>query len=84
MKHSKMNIVIYSKDNCPNCNKAKNILSKFNPKILLLGKDISREDFFKKFPTAKQVPQIIINQNHIGGYPELEKWMGQNSFNEEF
>jgi len=79
-----MEITIYSKDNCPNCNKAKNILSKYSPKILLLGKDISREDFFKKFPAAKQVPQIIINNNHIGGYKELEKWLNKNSFNEDF
>ena len=76
--------IIYSKNNCLNCQKAKNKLLKFNPKILILGKDISREDFVKKFPGAKQVPQIIINQSHIGGYQELKKWLDQNSFDEDF
>ena len=84
MNHSKINVTIYSKENCPNCLKAKNKLQKYDPKILILEKDISREDFFKKFPAARQVPQIIINKDHIGGYNELEKWLNQNSFNEDF
>ena len=73
-----MEIVIYSKDNCPNCLKAKNKLNKHNPTIIMIGKDISRDDFFNKFPNVKQVPQIIINNELIGGYQDLEKWMAFN------
>ena len=32
-----MKVIIYSKDNCTNCLKVKNKLSKYNPTILLLG-----------------------------------------------
>ena len=79
-----MKITIYSKDNCSNCLKVKNRLKKYNPRILLLGKDITREEFFKKFPRSKTVPQIIIDNNHIGGYEDLEKWLAFNVPDENF
>ena len=79
-----MDVEIYSKNNCIFCDKAKIRLSKEDPKIHMLGKDYTREDFFKKFPTAKTFPQIIINGVNIGGYHELEKWLQSNSFEEKF
>ena len=79
-----MNIEIYSKSNCVFCDKAKMILAKHNPKVLILDKDYSRDDFFKKFPNAKTFPQIIINKEHVGGYTELKKWLENKSFDENF
>ena len=79
-----MNVVIYSKNNCVYCNKAKVKLQKFNPKINMLDQDYTREEFFNKFPNAKTFPQIIINNKHIGGYNELEKWLVINSPNDDF
>ena len=79
-----MKIIIYSKDNCSNCLKVKNKLSKYNPKILLLGKDITRKEFFEKFPNIKTVPQIIIDNKHIGGYTDIEKWLAFNVSSEDF
>ena len=60
------------------------MLSKYNPKIILLGKDNTREEFFKKFPYTKMMPQIIIDNKHIGGYNDLEKWLAFNTANENF
>mgnify|MGYP001472661561 CR=1 FL=1 len=77
-----MEVLIYSKNDCPNCQKAKSKLLKYNPTILMIGKDISREDFFLKFPNVKQVPQIVINNQHIGGYENLEKWITFNIKND--
>ena len=79
-----MNIKIYSKKNCIFCDKAKIILQKYNPKILILDEDYNREDFFSKFPNARTFPQIIINEEHVGGYAELKRWLDQNSFDENF
>ena len=50
----------------------------------MLDKDFTREDFLKKFPNARTFPQIIINGENIGGYHELEKWLGINSFEDKF
>tara|TARA_B110000438_G_C15492185_1_gene511940 strand:- start:271 stop:510 length:240 start_codon:yes stop_codon:yes gene_type:complete len=79
-----MNIEIYSKTNCVFCEKAKIKLQRHNPKILMLDKDYSREDFFKIFPNAKTFPQIIIDKEHVGGYAELKNWLDKKSYNEDF
>ena len=79
-----MEVLIYSKNNCPNCQIAKNKLSKFKPKEIMLGQDISREDFFKKFPNVKSVPQIVINNQNIGGLNDLEKWFAFNFPDDDF
>ena len=79
-----MNVEIYSKTNCVFCDKAKMRLQKYNPKIHILDEDFSRDDFFKKFPNARTFPQIMINQEHVGGYAELIKWLEKNLLDEEF
>ena len=79
-----MKVEIYSKENCANCNKAKIILEKFHPKVLMLDKDFSREIFFEEFPSARAFPQIIINDDHIGGHIEIEKWLAFNNPDENF
>ena len=79
-----MKVEIYSKVNCVFCDKAKMRLKKHNPKIHMLDNDYSREDFFRKFPNAKTFPQIIIDNNHVGGYAELKVYLEQNTFNEDF
>ena len=56
-----MKAEIYSRNNCVFCDKAKMRLAKHNPKIYMLNKDYTREEFFQKFPNAKTFPQIIIN-----------------------
>ena len=79
-----MNVEIYSKTNCVFCDKAKMRLANENPKIHMLDKDYTRDDFFEKFPNARTFPQIIINDEHIGTYNELEKWLVFNDNDEDF
>ena len=79
-----MKAEIYSKDNCSFCDKAKIRLAKYNPKIFMLNKDFTREEFFQKFPNARTFPQIIINNKHIGTYNELEQWLAFNKPDEDF
>ena len=79
-----MNIEIYSKTNCAYCDRAKIKLQKYKPKVHMLDQDYTREDFFNKFPNAKTFPQIMINNEHVGGYHELEKWLAFNTPEEDF
>ena len=79
-----MEVEIYSKTRCIFCDKAKIKLQKHSPKIQMLDKDFTRDDFLKKFPNAKTFPQIIINKKHVGGYAELKRWLEKNSFDENF
>ena len=73
-------ITIYSKLNCPSCDKAKAHMNskklEFN-EILISDvtdiKTISLSDFRQKYPLVKAVPFLITNTEIIGGYNELIK-----------
>jgi|TARA_B100002019_G_C20948042_1_gene440158 glutaredoxin len=39
----------------------------------MLGEDFEREDVVAKFPTARTFPIIVIDNEYIGGYNELNK-----------
>jgi glutaredoxin len=66
-------IEIWSKPNCPFCDKAENlcIQRKLEFKKYMLDVDYSREELFKKFPSARTFPQITIDGNLVGGYTEF-------------
>ena len=70
-----MEIVIYSKPNCIYCDKAKALVKGLDLKYeeKMFGKDFSTPDELYE-AVGKQVrtmPQIIIDDKHIGGYNEL-------------
>ena len=79
-----MEVKIYSKNNCGYCDRAKIKLQKYDPKIQMLDQDYTREEFFTKFPNAKTFPQIVINNEHVGGFHDLEKWLAFNFPDEDF
>lgn len=70
---------IYSKPNCPFCDKAKNLLKMKGEEFefLTLGVDYSREDLIEKIQSSygvipRTMPQILKGEEYIGGYTELE------------
>lgn len=69
-------IVIYSKEQCPYCDMAKNWFKSKNltyteHKIGTNG--FTRENLLEAVPTARTVPQIIIDGKLIGGWDDLRK-----------
>lgn len=75
------NIIIYSKDNCTFCVQAKKLLDikGLEYEEIKIGYDISREDFISKFPYIKTVPLIFIDDEKIGGFKELSKFLVKES-----
>lgn len=73
-------VLIYTKDNCPYCDRAKALLrakdQRFNESKI--GIDISREEFMETFPDVQSVPLIIINGERVGGYDKLTEWYRNN------
>jgi len=72
-----MNIVIYTKSNCPNCTTAKQLLKSkgleyreidFMPDIL---------EMVRHYPEARQMPQIFINNQRVGGLAGLQAALKQ-------
>ena len=70
-------IIIYSKDICPYCNKAKALLqrkkAKFDFQIteIKITNDRQKEEMISKSNGRMTVPQIFINNAHIGGCDDL-------------
>ena len=69
-------VLIYSKHNCPYCDRAKELLISKNQAYteVVIGEDIIREDFVSIFPDVKTVPLIIIDDKKIGGFTDLVEY----------
>ena len=68
-------ILIYSKDYCPYCVAAKNLLTQKGvgyDEIDLTQKPELRDDMIKKAGGRTTVPQIFIGSQHIGGFDDLK------------
>jgi glutaredoxin 3 len=66
-------VIIYTKDNCPYCRMAKDLLSARNVKFDEVRIDLDenkREDMIR-LSNRRTVPQIFINDQSIGGYDDL-------------
>ncbi|MDQ5883706.1 MAG: glutaredoxin 3, partial [Pseudomonadota bacterium] len=62
-------IIIYSSTHCPYCVRAKALLTKKNlefTEILIDSNDTLRDEMIEK-SQRRTVPQIFINEKHIGG-----------------
>ncbi|MDX1975615.1 MAG: glutaredoxin 3 [Rickettsiales bacterium] len=69
------NIVIYSKDYCPYCVRAKQLLERKGQtytEIDVTHSEALQREFMEKSGGRKTVPQIFINDQHIGGFDDLQ------------
>ena len=70
-------IVVWSRDNCPYCVRAKNLLSvkglEYEERNISEGV-WSREQLLEACPGARTVPQIVMDDTVIGGYDHLEEY----------
>lgn len=68
-----MAIEIYSKNGCPNCVKAKQLLTTHGKNYVeyKLDEDFTRDILLSRFPEAKTFPVIVVDGFNIGGYDQL-------------
>ena len=70
-----MKAVVWSKNQCPFCDQAKNLLKmkeiEFEERNV--SKDWTKEQLLEAVPTARTLPQIFLDDNYIGGFTELKK-----------
>ncbi len=76
-----MKVIVWSKDNCTFCDQAKSLLEQRNIAYeeKKIGYGYTREDLLEAVPTARTVPQIFVNNNHVGGFTELRKYVEQTA-----
>ena len=68
-------VIIYTGDLCVHCDWAKELLNRKNIKFTEynIAKDaVKREEMLKKSGGVKTVPQIFIDEHHVGGNLELQ------------
>ena len=69
-----MNVVVYTKSGCVNCTTAKALLNSKGIGYTEVGFDNfdDRMAFSLEYPDARQMPQIFINNQRVGGLAGLQ------------
>ncbi len=74
-RRRRMKAIVWSKPSCVYCEKAKALLKskdiEYEEKNIADGHKI--QDLLEMVPNARTMPQIWLDEEHIGGYFELEK-----------
>ena len=75
-----MKAIVWSKYHCPYCDQAKALLTQkgiqFEEKKI--GDGYTKEELLEAIPTARTVPQILIDEKLIGGYTDLVSYIQNN------
>lgn len=74
-----MNIIVYSKASCPNCVTAKRLLD--DRGIGYVERNIDepewRDVFTRQYPDVRQMPQIFVEGQRVGGLAGLQAALKQ-------
>jgi glutaredoxin 3 len=72
-----MKVVVWSKRDCSLCEQSKSLLAikgiAFEERKI--GDGWMKEELLEAVPTAKSLPQIFIDEKHIGGFTELKSYL---------
>lgn len=76
-----MNFTVYSKDGCPYCQKVKQVLELTKQQFVVynLGVDFTKEGFYAEFGEGSTFPQVICNEDHIGGCTDTVKYLQEKN-----
>lgn len=74
-----MKAIVWSKYHCPYCDQAKALLKSKNIEFeeRKIGDGYTKEELLEAVPTARTVPQIIIDGKLIGGFTDLQKYVSE-------
>lgn len=67
-----MQAVLYTKDNCQECDRARMLLNTLNVSHLeyTLSKDFTEKQFRSEFGSQASFPQVAIDYKHVGSLKE--------------
>lgn len=70
-----MKAIVWSKDHCPFCVQAKNLLESkgIAYEERKIGSAWTKEELLEAVPTARTVPQIFLGDEYVGGFTELKQ-----------
>jgi len=75
-----MKAIVWSKFNCQHCDQAKALLDQQGIEFeeRRIGDGWTKEQLLESVPTARSVPQIFVNDQLVGGFTELQKYIKEN------
>ena len=75
-----MKAIVWSKYNCQNCDQAKSLLEQKGIEFeeRKIGDGFTKEELLQAVPNARTVPQILIDNQLIGGFTDLQKYLKEN------
>jgi glutaredoxin 3 len=70
-----MTAIVWSKDHCPYCVQAKNLLTSqgIDYEECNINEGYTKEQLLEVVPNARTLPQIFIDDKLIGGFTELRQ-----------
>lgn len=70
------NVTMYSKDYCPYCQRAKQILKQRGYELNVIDVEFDQQKLQEMMTRSgrRTVPQIFFDDQHIGGHDELVKY----------
>jgi glutaredoxin 3 len=76
-----MKAIVWSKYHCPYCDQAKALLGQrgIQYEERKIGDGYTKEELLEAIPTARTVPQIIIDGTLIGGFTDLKKFIEEGN-----
>ena len=70
-----MKAIVWSKDQCPFCVQAKALLDskgiEYEERNIM--HDWTKEQLLEAIPTARTLPQVLVDEKYIGGFNELRQ-----------
>ena len=75
-----MNFTVYSKNDCPYCYKVKQVLELTGKNFVIytLDQDFTKEEFYAEFGKGTTFPQVICDDQKLGGCTDTVKFLKEN------
>ena len=75
-----MNFAVYTKDNCPYCEKIKQVmdLTKLSYVVYNLNEHFDKKSFIDEFGQGSTFPQVVVDGKRIGGCVDTIKFLREN------
>ena len=72
-------VIVWSKYHCTYCDQAKSLLNQkgISFEERKIGDGWTKEELLENIPSARTVPQIIIDGKVIGGFTELREYLNE-------
>ena len=76
-----MNFTVFSKDDCPYCDKVKQVLELTNCKYVVytLGNQFDKKAFYGEFGEGSTFPQVVCNGTKLGGSVETIEYLKEQN-----